>query len=81
MPVLKAERVLIEAEEKRVANDFRLKRLGKIFFERLRVEMEESKVEAEKDKFKAALRNKVSSWLQELDNKPVGAAASDEQKE
>lgn len=69
MPTLKAERVLIEAEEKRVADAFRFKRFGKIFLERLRVEAEESKVEAEKDKFKAALRNKVSSWLQELDNK------------
>ena len=49
LPQLKAERVLQDAEEKKMAENYRRKWIGRYFLQALRVEGEEHKVEKEKN--------------------------------
>ena len=49
LPNLKAERVLIEAEQKEIVNRFKLRRYGRMFIDCLRIEAHENKIESEKN--------------------------------
>ena len=52
IPNLRAERVLLEARQKEIVDNFRLRRFGRMLLDCMQSEAEEHKVEKEKDHFK-----------------------------
>ena len=71
IPNLRAERVLLEARQKEIVDNFRLRRFGRMLLDAMQQEADENKVEKEKDHFKQAMWSKVNSWLTEIDRRPV----------
>ena len=58
---------MIEVREDEKVREFRYRRFGKMFLKCLELDRQEFAIEKEKDKYKEALRNKVSFWLEDID--------------
>ena len=69
VPELRGERLMLEVKEDEKVREFRYRRYGAMLLQSLRSNQEEMAIEKEKNKFKLALRSKVSGWLEDLDSK------------
>ena len=63
VPELRGERLMLEVKEDEKVREFRYRRYGAMLLQCLRTNKEEMAIEKEKNKFKLALRSKVSGWL------------------
>ena len=66
---LKHERLIEQEREDKIVNCFRYRFYGRQLLGALRQNCDESKIEKEKMKFKAAMWSKVNNWLDEIDKK------------